>query len=272
MRNYKIVFVDIDDTLNPTNEYVSEKNKQVLSKLKEKGIITVVCTGRCINYSVNKSKEALMSNYVIGSNGTEVYDYENNKIIFERTIPKDIVKSVYEYCCKTNITLLFNSMNNRFINNKEYTYNDEKVIYFDNIDKLLSENDINQMCMLSDNYDRMLLIPNMFKEKYPSLNIVHSSKELVNGIREHGKEYYHDIVMENTSKSTGVVELLDYLGIDSNDAISIGNGYDDICVFDVVGTSVAVDNSNDSVKSMATYVTKSCNEDGVAFILEKLCL
>ena len=38
MRNYDIVFVDIDDTLNPANGQVSEYTKNVMKRLKDKGI------------------------------------------------------------------------------------------------------------------------------------------------------------------------------------------------------------------------------------------
>ena len=118
----------------------------------------------------------------------------------------------------------------------------------------------------------MLVIPNMFKEEFPNLKVVHSSVGLIEDHRVKGKEYYHDLVLENTAKSTGIVELLDYLHIDPEEAIAIGNGYDDICMTDVVGTSVAMGNSVDRMKEAATYITSDSNEDGVASILEKLCL
>ena len=111
-----------------------------------------------------------------------------------------------------------------------------------------------------------------FKEKFPELKVVHSSIGLIEEHRTPGKEYYHDLVLENTAKSTGIVELLDYLKIDSEEAIAIGNGYDDICMCDVVGTSVAVENANSILKETATYITKSASEDGAAQILEKLIL
>ena len=65
--------------------------------------------------------------------------------------------------------------------------------------------------------------------------------------------------------------MLDYLNIDSERAIAIGNGYDDICMADVVGTSVAVENANAILKEVATYITDTAENDGVAKILEKLC-
>ncbi|MDE5889183.1 MAG: HAD hydrolase family protein, partial [Bacilli bacterium] len=137
---------------------------------------------------------------------------------------------------------------------------------------ILKNNKINQLVVLSSNYDRMLVLPNLFKEKFPKLKVVHSSIGLIEEKRIKDKEYYHDLVLENTAKSTGIVELLEYLNIDSENAIAIGNGYDDICMTDVVGTAIAVDNANHILKELATYITDSSENDGVAKILEKLCL
>ena len=58
MNNYDIVFVDIDDTLNPSNGHVTEYTKEVMKKLKEKGIKVVVNTGRSAKYAIEKSIEA----------------------------------------------------------------------------------------------------------------------------------------------------------------------------------------------------------------------
>ncbi len=272
MTTYKIVFVDIDDTLNPSNGEVSNHTKDIMTKLKEKNIPVVINSGRSAQYAITKSMEANLSNYVISSNGAEVYDYHNDVVIFEQPIPKKTIKDIYKYCEKMNLTLILNSIKNRFINIKDYNYNTEPAIYFEDINEVLDNNNINQLIVLSKNFDRMLVIPNMFKEEFPNLKVVHSSVGLIEDHRVKGKEYYHDLVLENTAKSTGIVELLDYLHIDPEEAIAIGNGYDDICMTDVVGTSVAMGNSVERLKEAATYITKDASEDGVASILEKLCL
>ncbi len=272
MNKYDIVFCDIDDTLNPSNSKTSERTKEVMKKLKEKGIKVVVNTGRSAKYAVEKSIEAHLSEYTISSNGAEVYNYHERKEIFSKPIPEEITKEIYNYCITHDMTIILNCLENRFINIKDYKYNSEPAIYFEDIDTVLKENKINQLVILSSNFDRMLALPNMFKEKFPSLKVVHSSIGLIEEKRVKGKEYYHDLVLENTAKSTGIVELLDYLDIDSERAIAIGNGYDDICMCDVVGTSVAVENANQTLKEVATYITDTSENDGVAKILEKLCL
>ena len=271
MKKFDIVFVDIDDTLNPSGEKTSEYTKEVMKKLKEQGIKVVVNTGRSAKYAINKSIESNLSEFIISSNGAEVYNYATKEKIFSRPIPKEQIKQIYEYANQTNMTIILNSIENRYINNKNYNYNNEPAIYFEDVDKLLDEQEINQLVMLSSNFDRMLVLPHMFKEKYPNLKVVHSSVALIEERRIPNKEYYHDIVLENTAKSTGIVELLDYLNIDSERAIAIGNGYDDICMADVVGTSVAMENANPILKEVATYITDTSANDGVAKILEKLC-
>ena len=52
MNKYDIVFVDIDDTLTPSNGTTSEYTKEVMKKLKDKGIKVVVNTGRSANYAI----------------------------------------------------------------------------------------------------------------------------------------------------------------------------------------------------------------------------
>mgnify|MGYP002852337976 CR=1 FL=1 len=272
MNKYKIVFVDIDDTLNPSNEPISEYTKQVMKRLKDKGIKVVLNTGRSTKYAIEKSIEGGLSEYVISSNGAEVYNYYERKEICSKNIPSETVKQVYEYCKSVNTTLILNSLEKRFINIEDYKYNNEPAIYFENIDDVLEHNKINQLVVLSTNFDRMLVLPNLFQEKFPHLKVVHSSRYLIEDHREKNKEYYHDFVLENTAKSTGMIELLDYLDIDSEEAIAIGNGYDDICMVDVVGTSVAVENANSTLKELCTYITDSSANDGVAKILEKICL
>lgn len=272
MNKYDIVFVDIDDTLNPSNGTTSEYTKEVMKKLKDKGIKVVVNTGRSAKYAIEKSLEAGLSEYTISSNGAEVYNYHERKSIFTKPIDNQDIRNIYEYCITHNMTIILNSLEKRFINITDYKYNSEPAIYFEDLEEVLKDNQINQLVILSSNFDRMLVLPNMFKEKFPSLKVVHSSIGLIEEKRVKGKEYYHDLVLENTAKSTGIVELLDYLGIDNEKAIAIGNGYDDICMCDVVGTSVAVENANQTLKEVATYITDSTENDGVAKILEKLCL
>ena len=142
MSKYKIIFVDIDDTLNPSNGKVSEYTKEIMKKIKDKGIKIIINTGRSAQYAIEKSKEAGLTNIVVSSNGSEIYNYEEDKIIYSNPIPKENVKEVYDYCQKLNIKLILNTINKRFINVDNYNYNSEPVEYFSDIDELLDNNEV----------------------------------------------------------------------------------------------------------------------------------
>ena len=64
--------------------------------------------------------------------------------------------------------------------------------------------------------------------------------------------------------------ILDELGIASDEAIAFGDGGNDIGMFDLVGTSVAMGNANDDAKRAATMVTDDADHDGIFNALRSL--
>lgn len=272
MKNkYKIAFVDIDNTLNSKDKPISAYTKKIMKELKDNGIKVVVNTSRNVEYAISKSREANLSEYTISSNGAEVYNYQEDKIIFSKPISSKDIKYIYDYCNSHDLVIILNTFYNRFINVLDDKYNGESVTYIENIAEVLKNNKINQIVILSTNFERMLALPNLFKEKCPSLRTIHSSTALRTGKREKNKQYYHNLIVENTSKGTGIVELLDYLNIDKSQAIAIGNSIDDIAMYDQVATTIAVSNSNQNLKEATKIITDAQN-DGVAKVLKELCL
>ena len=272
MSRYKIIFIDIDDTLKASNHEVSAYTKDIIKRVRDLGIMIVANTGHGTSYGIKKSQEAGLSEYVVSSNGSEIYNYKTKEKIFSRPIPVDTVKKVYEYCNNLKMTIIFNSFTNMFINIEKYDYSDDPVVYFDDIDKLLEEHEINQIIVLSKNYERMLVLPNVFQDKFPNLRTVRSSASLMEKTQLPNKEYYHDLVLENTSKGTGVAELLDYFKIKPEEAIAIGNGYGDLTMFDVVDKTITVENANDLLKENVDFITDSATNDGMTKAIKKYVL
>jgi hydroxymethylpyrimidine pyrophosphatase-like HAD family hydrolase len=52
--------------------------------------------------------------------------------------------------------------------------------------------------------------------------------------------------------------------------MAIGDAENDISMLKFAKYKVAMKNANDSVKKIANFITKSCEEDGVAFAIEKV--
>lgn len=79
-----------------------------------------------------------------------------------------------------------------------------------------------------------------------------------------------EITAAGLDKALGVRALADHLGVSMQSTAAIGDGLNDLEMFGSVGTSVAMGQASEAVKSAATYVTATNTADGVAAALGSL--
>lgn len=72
-----------------------------------------------------------------------------------------------------------------------------------------------------------------------------------------------EIGQAGVTKGSAIVEVLGILGLDATDAIGIGDSWNDVEMFEVVGTPVAMGNAPVELQRLAGRVTTSVLEDGV---------
>ena len=89
--NKYLIAIDSDGTLKDSNGIISDKTKKVLNKLKNDNVI-VLCTGRPRYHVKNINSELKLSNYIISSNGAEIYDVEKNEVVYSKYIDKKNIK------------------------------------------------------------------------------------------------------------------------------------------------------------------------------------
>lgn len=88
--------------------------------------------------------------------------------------------------------------------------------------------------------------------------------------------YVHTLYIEGwkrgNSKAKAMRFAAEKLGVKMENCIAMGDSVNDIDVMKAAGISVAMGNASDEVKRIATMVTDTCGNDGVAKALEKLIL
>lgn len=107
-------------------------------------------------------------------------------------------------------------------------------------------------------------------KKYKSSIEQKSNLCVVDSSKEDKEELWFSVIISNSSKGKSLKVLAEYLDIPIKNTIAIGNDNNDISMIDIAGFGVAVENSTDQLKKHAGYITKSNDEDGVAFFLETL--
>ncbi len=261
MKSTKIVFVDLDGTLKNNNQKISIRNKEIIEKLFDIGILVVFTTGRPLNYTISLSKQFSASNYVISSNGAEIYNYFNKKIIYNSIISNEVLIKLNELIKKYNLFFIANCLLKSYTN-KDFGDPGKKII--NSLEDIFDEK-ISQLIV--ESYD----IESMKKFKKELINIpdIKISNKSRNP-KDSNKILFYDITNKDVSKGNAIKILCDYLKIDINKTMAIGDSDNDIEMLQVSNVKIAMSNATDNLKKVANFVTLSNDQEGVAVVLEQL--
>lgn len=258
MDDVKIVFTDLDSTLTKEPGIIDIKNKTIFEKLKDIGIPVVINTGRALPYIIPICRQFETSNYVISSNGAEIYNIAASKIIYRSIISKENIKKLDEYIAKYNLFFTANGLTKRYTN-MEGKVGVGKKEKLEDID-----DDISQVVIESYSLDNMKYLRRDL-ETETDLQIINKSKHIVEN-----KLLYYDIVNKEVSKGKALEILCDYLNIDKKRSMAIGDSGNDIEMLKAAGYKVAVANATDDLKEIADIITLSNKENGVELVLKEL--
>jgi hydroxymethylpyrimidine pyrophosphatase-like HAD family hydrolase len=107
----------------------------------------------------------------------------------------------------------------------------------------------------------------------------HTSEEfsvLTAAIGLHGVNYavgwtaWLDLAPEGVSKASALEQIRGRLGVDPEQTLAVGDGRNDLQMFDWAGRSVAMGNAAPEVRTRADVVTGTVAQDGLAEVLEAL--
>ena len=122
---YKLIAIDLDGTMLNSYGEVTENTKRVLKQTKQKGAEVVITSGRSIDSIKYIASEIDSSKYMIAGNGAIVYDRSQNKILYEKYIPKNKALDIIQICEENSI--YYNVYTNKTIIADGLRYN---VLYY----------------------------------------------------------------------------------------------------------------------------------------------
>lgn len=234
---------------------------KIIEKLSEIGVSTVFTTGRPLSYTISLSKQFSGSNYVISSNGAEIYNYSNKKVIYNSFLSKEDLNLLKDLINKYNLFFIANCLTKTYTN-KEFDDPGKKIV--ESIDEIMDKK-ISQLIIESFDVNAMKLFRRDIS-RVKSIKISNKSRN----IQDKNKILFYDITNNDVSKGEAIKILCNYLKIDLSKTMAIGDSDNDIEMIKTVDVKVAMSNSTENLKKEADYVTLSNNQDGVAVILERL--
>ena len=118
---YKAIFLDLDGTLLDDDKNVSEENRKAINMAENKGVSVCLCSGRQKEFVKKiKKKAGINSQYLISSNGCEIYDLKNNEVLFTANLENSLSQKLYEFCSENQYLIRLDTVYGRYINNMEY--------------------------------------------------------------------------------------------------------------------------------------------------------
>ena len=194
----------------------------------------------------------------------------------EKQVAIEILKIIRKYNLYTTITVSGNIITDE----RKYGIipeNRKEVIETESLEKYINEIErpIIKFSIIDNDKDKLI---NIRKEIMKKFNISITPVDIM-GLtkiqRKVGESYIEnpyitDIMANNITKAEAIKYLTKYLNIDLSQTIALGDGMNDIEMFDTVGYKITMKNAVKELHQRANMITKTNNECGVAFALEKI--
>lgn len=263
MLNIKLIFIDSDDTLKKTDGTISDRAKKAIQENRKVGNKIIICTARPRYQTLEVMKEAGSDDIIVSSNGSEIYDSNDKKIIFNSFIDKNSVIKLVKYAYSKDIRLILTMEDYDYVT-KEIRNPNQKLLNKHNYVEELTGCNVKQCMFIDKKSEEIYKIKDILSED----NKLH----IVDEINKNSpyEEKWFSVSNSNCSKGKALKIVSKYLNIPIENTIAIGNDKNDISMFEVAGLSVAVANASDNIKSKVKHITLSNDEDGVAVFLETL--
>ena len=251
----KVVFVDIDGTIRNNNKEITQETKEAIKNVVAKGTKVVICTGRSRDYAIEVSKEALASPYVIASDGAYVYDYHDKLDLYTNEINKTTLEKIYTIAKRYNVYITADTTTGQYTDNR--LEKSPSVTYKENfLEYVLQEKIIHIHLTSKNGIDMQQALVDIKKVKNIKLGF--------DGVYQFQDNYFIFIANPNSNKGDGINNFCKALGIPLKETVGIGDDYNDIAMFKMVGQSVAMGNAYPDIKEICDCITDTNENNGVA--------
>lgn len=262
---YKMIILDLDDTLLLNNGQISYENKKILKLAQENGIKVVLASGRptfAIKNIANELELDKYGGYVLSFNGSRIIDYKTNEVLYEIDLTKSQVEELY------NLALKYETFIHTYVGDEILTCHDNPYTY---IESEITGMKIN-MCedfvkSLPEKCVKVIMLqsPTHLKEVEEMLKPIINEKMTMTIT----KPFFLEFMNKEVDKSKSILRLCEILNINIEEVIAIGDSYNDISMIETVGVGIAMGNGVEEIKKVADFITDTNENDGVAKAIKK---
>ena len=264
---YKMLVLDMDDTLLNDDYKISSKNKAALIKAQELGVYVVLASGRPTSAMESYAKDLQLdhyNSYMLSFNGAVIIDVKKNTVIFEQSLSKEDIHRLYDFSVTHRVHII--------------TYIDGAIISETNSEYIDIETRITGMphrkvahfkeavqssaikCIMLEEPTYLKQVESILKTEMPDKSVSTS------------KPFFLEITQHGIDKAASLARLATQLNINADEIIAVGNASNDLSMIEYAGLGIWVDNVTPELRDKAQVIVASNNNDGVAEVVERFIL
>lgn len=259
-----MIALDLDNTLLNSDKEISKRNEEVLKKLHEEGIHVVLCTGRPINAIwpyVEQLGLTRPDDYTITFNGGLVINNVTKEHLFELGMQKQDLQPLFMYVNDKQIPL------NVLDFERVYELNDYPGSIYRSVLKHIEFKNI-----------AMADLPNVTYSKAVMAIPAEKLSKIIADLPTTLTDKYHAVqsqpmIMEflpqGVDKAVGLKALLSHFNADFSNLMSFGDADNDLGMIKAAEQGIVMANGLPAVKAVATELTDTNDNDGVAKYCER---
>lgn len=270
MSNIKLIAIDMDGTLLTDHQTITPKNVEAIQAATKAGIQVVLASGRPLTGLKHYSEQLGLwskGHYTVTFNGALVQENLTDQPILEHTLPFETFQTFYELSQKLGLHIHAEDKDAMYTPNRaisRYTAGESALVDLPLNYRPMAEFDPKAR------FSKVMLIddPKLIAAAQPKIpQSLRDQYYIVNST-----PYFIEVMNKNVSKGKAIAELAQYLHLQANEVMAIGDERNDLTMLDYAGTGVAMGNAVPQVKAKANVITLTNNDSGVGQAIQDYAL
>lgn len=254
---YKIIAMDLDETLLNSDKRVSQLDIETTKKLNNTKL--VLCTGRGYKDVQQVLKQIGYDNkpneYVICFNGSAIVENKDNQVLYANYMPFEDAKMLFNIGWNYNVAMHVSTLNKIYLFRK--TENEIREMTRGNFH--YEACDADNIEFLKDEKICKVLFCN---EDMEYLRKIRSSLNLDNDFSiSYSSNRYFEFNPKNVNKGTGLKKLCEILDVDIKDTIGVGDNTNDLHLIQDAGLGICVKNAVKEILPYCDVILDATNND-----------
>lgn len=281
-----MIVSDMDGTILGTDHKLNCRTTEAIKKACEADIRFMIATGRSFEGAMKELKQAdIVCDYIVSS-GAELRDSQKN-IIFSSAMKSEDYINIYNVLQNYDVSFIFCTVEADYCIGTPEVLKKNLLEHIITFDKNIAVEDIEENEYYKRMENRIKLLPDMLSllklnPKVTKVFVFSNNLEMLAEIKEKLSKSPNLAISSSFSNNLEITDVIaqkgpvvkmyiEKLGYTMNEVMVIGDSLNDYSMLSMnFGATVAMGNAHPAVKKVAKYVTKSNEEDGVAYLIEML--